>query len=1051
MACDMVGHVTGLDLSSELIRGGIENSTTLFLSFSFLQTLNLANNTFSNISIPSSFGNFTSLRTLNLSNSGLSGQVPIELSQLVNLQSLDLSTLYFPGTCSLSLQNHDLSTLLRNLTMLRELHLNGVNISSSGSDWCRAISSSLPNLKVLSLANCYLSGPIDNSLGRLFNLMELYLGSNDLSVHVPEFFATFVNLRVLSLSSCNLNGSFPSKIFQLPKLRILDLENNQLLAGSFPEFGQNGMIEYLVLKGTNFSGTLPESIGNLKTLSRLELSNCQFSGPIPNSMANLTQLVHLDLQFNQFTGQIPSFQKSNNISYIDLSHNTLTGSVPSTYFEGLTKLIYVDLAYNSLNGSIPSSLLSLPSLQNVQLSNNQFSGEIVEPKNRSLSPLDTLDISSNNLQGNIPQFVFRFRDLNRLLLSFNNFSGHLQLDIIRNLGNLTSLDLSYNNLSIDLSDGNSSFPTFPQLSMLKLAYCNLKTFPALINQSKLISLDLSDNQITGKVPSWVWNGSLTYLNLSCNLLEELERPISIRSLSVIDLHLNRLKGAIPIPSISSIYIDYSKNYFNSIPADIGNNLTFAILFSVSNNNLSGPIPQSICSAIYLQVLDLSNNGFTGSIPQCLIENITETLGVLNLGNNSLTGTIMGEFPESCALKTLDFNGNHLGGEVPKSLENCEFLEVLNLRNNQINDIFPCFLNSSSNLRVLVLRVNQFHGGILCPDVTNVTWKRLQIIDLAQNNFSGELPSNSFLKWKAMMSHELDPNLISFKFLSLNHYYYQDAVIVTNKGLEMKLVKILTVYTSIDFSSNKFEGQIPEAIGALYSLYVLNLSHNALGGLIPSSLGNLKQLGSLDLSRNNFSGIIPSQLTQLSFLSVLNLSYNRLVGMIPRGSQFDTFSESSYEGNTGLCGFPLNKSCSDGRSPVQYDSKTDSWQFLCTGIGFGVGAGFGVGPLLFWKRGSVWCNERVEEFVRWLFFIFGIIFSCCENGKVESESVIAEESYDGTVDSEDEEDMQQKKVRGQFCVYCSKLDVHRRKAIHNPKCNCYEASPIFSFSSSSTCS
>ncbi|KAG5054277.1 hypothetical protein JHK85_006787 [Glycine max] len=90
------------------------------------------------------------------------------------------------------------------------------------------------------------------------------------------------------------------------------------------------------------------------------------------------------------------------------------------------------------------------------------------------------------------------------------------------------------------------------------------------------------------------------------------------------------------------------------------------------------------------------------------------------------------------------------------------------------------------------------------------------------------------------------------------------------------------------------------------LYILNLSNNALSGEIPSSIGNLRQLESLDLSQNALSGGIPMQIASLSFLSYLNLSFNHLVGKIPTGTQLQSFSASSFEGNDGLYGPPLTE-------------------------------------------------------------------------------------------------------------------------------------------------
>ncbi|KAL7169593.1 hypothetical protein ACSBR2_034598 [Camellia fascicularis] len=313
-----------------------------------------------------SFGNLTRLTHLNLSNANLAGQIPIVLSHMTKLVTLDLSILYFPGVPSLQLDNPNLLKLVQNLTGLKELLLDG----------------------------------------KLQFLSDIHLGKNNLSARVPEFFADLPNLRSLHLCSSNLHGKFPEKIFQVSTLEALDLSYNGLVQGFLPQFPPNGSLHTLVLSNTNFSGTLPDSVGNLKMLCRMELPGCNFKGLILNTMANLTQLVYLDLSSNSFTGTIPSFRMSKNITYIDLSHNALTGHVPSTHFQGLSNLLNIDLAHNSFNGRIPLSLFSLPLLQKIQLSNNQFDGPVIGFSNESLPSLDTLDFSRNKLQGPITSSFF---------------------------------------------------------------------------------------------------------------------------------------------------------------------------------------------------------------------------------------------------------------------------------------------------------------------------------------------------------------------------------------------------------------------------------------------------------------------------------------------------------------------------------------------------------------------------------------------------------------------------------------------------------------------
>lgn len=74
------------------------------------------------------------------------------------------------------------------------------------------------------------------------------------------------------------------------------------------------------------------------------------------------------------------------------------------------------------------------------------------------------------------------------------------------------------------------------------------------------------------------------------------------------------------------------------------------------------------------------------------------------------------------------------------------------------------------------------------------------------------------------------------------------------------------------------GPIPNELGNLTRLKVLDLYKNNLNGSIPVSLNRITGLRSLDLSVNRLSGLIPN--LTLPNLNVLDLNQNRLIGPIP---------------------------------------------------------------------------------------------------------------------------------------------------------------------------
>jgi len=291
-------------------------------------------------------------------------------------------------------------------------------------------------------------------------------------------------------------------------------------------------------------------------------------------------------------------------------------------------------------------------------------------------------------------------------------------------------------------------------------------------------------------------------------------------------------------------LDYSTNNFSVIPHDIGNYLSSAFFISLSNNNLQGSIPHSLCKASNLQVLDISFNNISGTISPCLIT-MTSTLEALNLKKNNLIGHIPDMFPNSCVLSTLNFHGNLLHGPIPKSLSHCSSIEVMDIGSNQIMGRFPCFLKNIPTLKVLVLKNNKFHGSIKCSHSVDIKpWKMIQIMDISFNNFNGKLPENHFRNWERMM-HDEDVVQMQLHYF-LSYYQFdatillekQDSVTITCKGRQ-ELVKILIFFKVIDFSSNSFEGPIPKVLMDFKGLYVLNFSNNALSGEIPSSIGKLK--------------------------------------------------------------------------------------------------------------------------------------------------------------------------------------------------------------------
>ncbi|ESR59425.1 hypothetical protein CICLE_v10015570mg [Citrus x clementina] len=339
----------------------------------------------------------------------------------------------------------------------------------------------------------------------------------------------------------------------------------------------------------------------------------------------------------------------------------------------------------------------------------------------------------------------------------------------------------------------------------------------------------------------------------------------------------------------------------------------------------------------LYYLDLSNN-FLTNIEYFPPTNMTQlnfdsnlTHKVLDMRMNNFNGKISQKFVNSCNLTNLNLNGNRLEGPLPLSLVNCHHLEVLDVGNNQINDNFPNWLEILPELQVLILRSNRFWGPI-GDNTTIVPFPRFRIIDLSHNEFTGVLPTGYLDNFKAMMHG--NNNSVEVDYMTpLNSSNYYESIILTIKGIDIQIKRILTIFMTIDLSSNKFQGGIPEVVGKLNLLKGLN-----------------------NISHNN--------------LTVLNLSYNQFEGPIPQGSQFNTFRNDSYVGNSGLCGFPLLESCNIDEAPEpvgstrfgeeENASSWFDWKFAKMGYGSGLAIGLSIGYIVFGTGKPRWLVRMIEK-------------------------------------------------------------------------------------------
>ena len=793
------------------------------------------------------------------------------------------------------------------------------------------------------LGNSLLGGAIPSEIGNLTALTVLRLSSNAFTGSIPVSFGNLKALTTLRINSCPLlSGNLPDTLGTLPNLIYLNLRNNHF-SGSIPEkFGDLSKLKELALGNNELSGSIPSSLGKLKALETFDIENNGFSGALLPEIDSMSALTSLYLDDNIFTS-LTDLSKLKHLRYADVSGNSLD-------FEDLAQTNLdpetVSISYNNQHTELPvkkiqngstDTLKALYTYDNIKYQWNR-DGKPVSTATDSVyivpdSAIGVYDYDATSSQW--PELTLRSK-----AVIVGDLHGGITLS-----DSTTLVDL-YNN-----TDGDNWYDNTNWLSTKPVS----RWEGVEISKGRVINLDLSENNLTGNLPSSIGN------------------LIGLKSLNMGD---NNLEGMLPaelgnLGVLTELYLD-NNQFSGQIPTTIGNLDSLKIL-NLRYNQLDGAIPSEIGALNNLTELSLSNNKLTGVLPDLsLLTKLTKIwiydnqltglsdlsslkkLSYANFKNNLLDYADLEAAKLNEDSLTYIYSPQHYRMPVTQKEENDSTLftneyvypgtsfqwtmdkqplsgdttALLKIENSK-EGVYRCNAHHASfpqlELQSEPFIIGTLHGGVLLKDSLALAALYEATDGDHWENHDNWLVGDSIARWYGVTVEngrvsqlELDENNLAGKLPAEigNLDYMSTMVLWKNKIGDTLPAQIgnLKSITGLYIDHNEFSGTIPRSIGKLKNLQDCWLQNNQFSGEIPSEFGNITGLRRLYADNNKLTGTIPSSFGNLKKLYVLLLDHNNLSGSLPSeitdiiGLKYFEINDNHFTALGDLSPLPNLRSC-----------------------------------------------------------------------------------------------------------------------------------------------